>query len=402
MNTASKLLFFLVVFALAACSRKQDPAGAAIEHILSTAPANTNAWSAIVTTSDGAVVFEKNASVVLTPASSLKLFTVTGALGLLGTNHCFETRVYVDGNFSDGIVSGDLNLVCEHDVTWCASVFPSNAIAPAVHIANQLKAKGVKAVRGKVQLFGACFYDPDGARRMHNPDNQPDYNADAAEAFRDALVSCGVSVSTNASAVAGRQGFSAPGTLFYTHKSSDVLCHGKPLTFQAACAALLKNSDNVMADGLLRHVGFVQEGEDSYSAGATEVMSWLAKTAKIDTRGMIYRDGSGLSHDDACSAAQIIAVLHFARRTYPDFDRMLSIACTDGTLENRFCGTAAAGKIFGKTGTLRVCSALSGFVEETNGMPRYVFSFIANNARIDQRTARRLIDDMILQLVNER
>jgi D-alanyl-D-alanine carboxypeptidase/D-alanyl-D-alanine-endopeptidase (penicillin-binding protein 4) len=350
---------------------------------------------------DSHVVFEKSSSSMLTPASCLKLFTVTGALGLLGTNHSFETRIYVDGKVSDGVVGGDLNLVCEHDVTWCDSVFPSNAIAPLLHIANQLKAKGLTEVQGKVQCFGACFYDPDGARRMHNPEKQADYNGDAAKAFRDALLKCGIALSTNADAVAGGQGFSAPGSLFYTHKSSDVLCKGKPLTFQAACADLLKNSDNVMADGLLRHVGYELEGQDSYEAGSIEVMSWLTNKAKVRTNGMVYRDGSGLSHENACCAAQLVAILKYARRTFAGFDQMLSISCTDGTLEKRFCGTAAAGKVFAKTGSLRNCAALSGFLEDANGSPRYVFSFIANNRRIDLRTARKVIDQMVVELAKE-
>lgn len=390
-----------MVFAVSACSAQHQHASSAIEHILSTIPANTNTWSVVIADGRGAVVFEKNSSMSLTPASTLKLFTVTGAFGLLGTSHAFESRIYVDGKVNDGIVDGDLNLVCEHDVTWCDSVFPSNAIAPLMHIANQLKSKGITAVRGKIQCYGACFYDPDGSRRMHNPDNQAEYNADAAKAFRNALTKSGISVSTNANAVAGHKGFSAPGSLIYTHKSSDVLCNDKPLTFQNACAALLKNSDNVMADGLLRHVGYVVEGEDSYSAGSIEVLSRLAKTTKINTNGMVYRDGSGLSRENACSAAQVLAVLQFALHTYSGFDRMLSVACTDGTLEKRFCGTPAAGNVFGKTGTLRTSIALSGVVENSNSTPRYIFSFIANNRNIDQRIVRKVIDSMVVELAKE-
>lgn len=400
-NAVSKLLTGLIVFSVLVCSAKQAPAGAAIDQIITVAPANTNNWSVIVLDRDGHVIFEKSPSSMLTPASCLKLFTVTGALGLFGTNHSFETRIYLDGKFNDGVVGGDLNLVCGHDVTWCDSVFPSNAIAPLLHIANQLKAKGLTKVQGKVQCFGACFYDPDGSRPMHNPARQADYNGAAAKAFRGALMKCGVSVSTNVEAAVGREGFSAPGTLFYTHKSSDVLCNGKPLTFQTACAELLKNSDNVMADGLLRHVGYELEGEDSYSAGSIEVMAWLANKAHVTTNGMVYRDGSGLSHENACCATQLVAILQFAKRTFAGFDRMLSISCTDGTLEKRFCGTPAAGKVFAKTGSLRNCAALSGFLEDADGSPRYVFSFIVNNRRIDLRTTRKVIDQMVVELAKE-
>jgi D-alanyl-D-alanine carboxypeptidase len=399
MNSPARLLSLLLTIALlAGCAVGQEQiAYRQIDGILARPSASNVQWSVLITDPKGKVCYQKNPSRPSIPASNEKLFTVSGAFGLLGTNHSFETRIYLDGQLVDGVLNGDVNLVCEHDITWNPEVFSSNAAAPLQHIAKQLKAKGLKGIQGKVQCYGACFYNSDGNRRMSNPRNQPEYNRQAAVAFKEALSVSGIEVSTNE--VLGQEGFVAPGSLFYTHQSTDLLFKGEPLTLATACIPLMKQSENVMADGLLRHVGFRIRGEDSYSAGARAVGDWLSGTAKVNTKALRIRDGSGLSRQDACSAGQVISLLQYMLRNYPGFARALPISCTDGTLEHRFCGTAAAGKVHAKTGTLRNSAALSGYVAKTNGAPQYIFSIIANSrGTIDLTGARQTIDDAVTEL----
>ena len=398
MNPRLSSLPLLAIALLAGCVTRQEKITYGhIDDILARPSVTNNQWTVLITDQKGRVRFQKNPTRPSVPASNEKLFTVSGAFGLLGTNHSFETRIYLDGQFADGVLNGDVNLVCEHDITWNPAVFPSNAAAPLQHIATQLKAKGLKSVLGKVQCYGACFYNPDGNSRMHNPENQPQYNRQAAVAFKNALAGSGIVVSTNAAL--GQAGFVAPGSLFYSHQSSDLLFKGEPLNLQTACIPLLKHSENVMADGLLRHVGFRTRGDDSYSAGAAAVGNWLSGTAKVNTNALNLDDGSGLSREDAVSATQVVSLLRYMLRNYPGFAPALPISCTDGTLANRFCGTDAAGKVHAKTGTLRVCAALSGYVENTDGTPRYFFSIIANNSgTIDLTTTRQTIDEAVTEL----
>ncbi len=344
MNPRIRLFSSLLAVALlAGCVTRQEKiAYGHIGGILARPSATSNQWSILITDQKGRVRYQKNPSRPSLPASNEKLFTVSGAFGLLGTNHSFETRIYLNGQLADGVLNGDVNLVCEHDITWNPIVFPTNAAAPLQYIAAQLKAKGLKSVTGKVQCYGACFYNPDGYSQMHNPQNQPQYNRQAAVAFKDALAGSGIVLSTNAAL--GQAGFAAPGSLFYTHQSSDLLFNGQPLNLQTACYPLLKQSISVMADGLLRHVGFRTRGEDSYSAGATAVVGWLADTAKVNTNALRLTDGSGLSREDAVSATQVVSLLRYMLRNYPGFARALPISCTDGTLAHRFCDTASRRK----------------------------------------------------------
>lgn len=402
MNSRPRLFASLLAIALLAgcATQREQIAYRNIDAILAR-PGTNIQWSVLITDSKGRVRYQKNPLKPSVPASNEKLFTVSGAFGLLGTNHSFETRIYLDGRLADGVLNGDVNLVCEHDITWNPAVFPSNAAAPLQYIAAQLKAKGLTSVLGKVQCYGACFYNPDGNSQMHNPDDQADYNYDAAVAFRRALARSGITVSTNSPL--GQAGFAAPGSLFYTYQSTNLLFNGQPLNLQTACVPLLKHSENVMADGLLRHVGFRIRGEDSYSAGAIAVSGWLSATAKVNTNAQVIMDGSGLSREDNCSATQVLTLLRYMLPHYPSFAPALPISCTDGTLIHRFCGTEAAGKVHAKTGTLRVCAALSGYVAKPDGSPRYFFSIIANNPRrIDLAIARQTIDDAVTELALRR
>jgi D-alanyl-D-alanine carboxypeptidase len=76
----------------------------------------------------------------------------------------------------------------------------------------------------------------------------------------------------------------------------------------------------------------------------------------------------------------------------------LTVGGVDGTLGNRFKGTAAAGNIRGKTGTLDQVSALSGYVT-TAGGEQLVVSVLVNGVA-DQRTRTGLIDEIVVHLAN--
>ena len=85
-----------------------------VDAILSALPGNT--WSALIENDSGSVIlYERNPDTGLAPASNTKLFTTAAAFGLLGTNYAFETRVYYEGALTNGTVTGNLSLVCEHD-----------------------------------------------------------------------------------------------------------------------------------------------------------------------------------------------------------------------------------------------------------------------------------------------
>jgi D-alanyl-D-alanine carboxypeptidase/D-alanyl-D-alanine-endopeptidase (penicillin-binding protein 4) len=361
-----------------------------VDAILSGLPGNT--WSALVEDVTGsAASYERNPDTGLAPASNTKLFTTSAALGLLGTNYTFETRVFYEGTLTNGVITGNLNLVCEHDPTWNTTVFRS-ARAPLDHIAAQLKALGVTSVASNVQCYGVCAYNLSATGFLGATTTEAK-NAAAAAAFLAALQAGGIAVSGSS---AGQTGFSAPGTLLYTHHSSDLAYQGRPLRLGVACIPLLKVSHNVMADLLCRHLGWKLGAEDSYAAGTAQVLGWLGHVPGLSTNGMAMNDGSGLSRANRFSARQCVAITRYMLPAFPIWDEGLPIGCVDGTIRRRFCGTDGEREVHAKTGSLRSAISLSGYVNNVYDDQRYLFSFIANRTNIDQTATRQAIDNAVV------
>ena len=105
--------------------------------------------------------------------------------------------------------------------------------------------------------------------------------------------------------------------------------------------------------------------------------------------GFRIRDGSGLSYQDKLTAHAVLKILGaMARRPdFPVFRRSLAIAGVDGTLKDRMRGTAAAGNVRAKTGTLNAASSLSGYVTTANGHT-LSFSMLMNGEPRARSTGR--------------
>jgi D-alanyl-D-alanine carboxypeptidase len=243
-----------------------------------------------------------------------------------------------------------------------------------------------------VQCFGVCTNNLSSTGSL-SASTTESKNAAAAAAFMAAFRARGIVVSGSA---VGQAGFTAPGTLLYTHHSSDLAYQGRPLRLGVACIPLLKVSHNVMADLLCRHLGWKLGAGDSYAEGAPQVLRWLDRATGIRTNGMVMNDGSGLSRGNRFSARQCVALTRYMLAAFPGWDEGLPIGCVDGTIRRRFCGTDGEKEVHAKTGSLRTAIALSGYVNNRYDEQRYFFSFIANRTNIDQTAARQAIDNSVV------
>jgi D-alanyl-D-alanine carboxypeptidase len=374
MKRSLKLLWSCLVFCASQISHAQT-LREQIDTILSRPTIAANTWTILVQNDAGTVnYYDRNPTLGQIPASNTKLFTVSAAFGLLGTNHFFESRVYCDGTLTNGTLIGNLNLVSEHDMTWNEHVFGTgNARAGLDYIAARLRTQGLTNVLGNVQCFGVCYYRRLSADTAHNSQSQDVYNAETAGAILGALQAQGISVSGSA---LGQIGFHPSGSLFYTHKSSDLTYGGKPLTLDVACIPLAKVSHNVMADELLRHLGYKLNDVDSFDAGSALVFDWLQNIAGISTNGMVMSDGSGLSHGNRFSAQQINRLMRYMLGAFPGWPAIFPIGCGDGTLNSRFCNTDGANRVHAKTGSLSDTISLSGYIDNKYSGRRFIFSFI--------------------------
>ncbi|MEO7673482.1 MAG: D-alanyl-D-alanine carboxypeptidase/D-alanyl-D-alanine-endopeptidase [Pyrinomonadaceae bacterium] len=140
--------------------------------------------------------------------------------------------------------------------------------------------------------------------------------------------------------------------------------------------------------------------QDSSVIGIAEVKDFLSSIG-VAPDGIDQRDGSGLSRHNLITPAAVVQLyLYMSKQSkYSQVWRdSLTIGGVDGTLRNRFKGTAAAGNIRGKTGTIDQVSALSGYIT-TAGGEQLVLSIVVNGVPIPRdRTA--LIDDIVLEAAN--
>ncbi len=143
--------------------------------------------------------------------------------------------------------------------------------------------------------------------------------------------------------------------------------------------AILKPSQNQMAEMLLRTIGLTQTGigraDSAVRVESDQLQAWGAQPD-----GYVLHDGSGLARYDYLTPETVVDVLAAMRRS-SDFDVFydaLPIAGVDGTLHDRMRDTDAQGNVHAKTGSLSNTRALSGYVTTADGQT-LIFSLLCNN-----------------------
>lgn len=175
---------------------------------------------------------------------------------------------------------------------------------------------------------------------------------------------------------------------------------------------LNQESHNLYAEQVLRTLG-VEHPVDSTEAdpGSAEMGVEAAMRtylrAGIDTSRVQFADGSGLSRHNLVTPDAITRLLTYMWN-HPDaavssaFYRSLPIGGQNGTLEYRFRGreARAQGRVRAKTGTLSNTSALSGYVETTDGRP-LAFVMLCNQHLAKTKAVRAAQDVIVNALVAE-
>lgn len=158
-------------------------------------------------------------------------------------------------------------------------------------------------------------------------------------------------------------------------------------TFRDDLNLVNRDSNNARADELLQSLG-----------GQSRVKAMLAPLG-VDPDSYVQADGSGLSRSNKAEPSTFVALLKGMYETDESglFYDSLPIGGVNGTLRNRFQGTAAQGKVHAKTGTLRGVRALSGYLE-TNDYGTVIFSIMVNQPGQSGSTMLAAIDEMVLTM----
>lgn len=175
--------------------------------------------------------------------------------------------------------------------------------------------------------------------------------------------------------------------------------------FSLIAAKTMKPSQNLYTETILWTLG-EQFGDrtnpksTSAERGAGVVKSFLQQIG-IPNDAIVQWDGSGLSRHNLVTANSVVQLYTYMAKQsrYAQAWRdSLTIGGIDGTLQNRFKNTSAAGNVRGKTGTIDQVSALSGYVTTAAGEP-LVFSIIVNGVP-SSATRTATIDEIVVGLAN--
>jgi serine-type D-Ala-D-Ala carboxypeptidase/endopeptidase (penicillin-binding protein 4) len=109
----------------------------------------------------GKILFEMNSSMMMVPASVMKVITSATALEILGSDYRFQTRIGYTGKIENGVLKGNLIIVGGGDPALGSEYFYEHYFSP--HFldvwAKHIKAAGISRVEGNLILDGTLYDD---------------------------------------------------------------------------------------------------------------------------------------------------------------------------------------------------------------------------------------------------
>jgi len=340
----------------------------------------------------GQVLYSDNGATLATPASTTKVATAVAALALLGPDARFSTSVRQ--------ASGGIVLVGGGDPTLAVNDYPSSdyprpatLAALAASTARALKAEGRRSVRlgydtslysgpgmapgwsdsdistGNVTPIVALEADqgrltPGGALEdSDNPVNFTPRTMDpaglTAAAFAALLRKDGITLTSGPSPATAPA--SAPALASIT---------SPPLS--AIAEQMLRESNNVIAENLARHVAIATRLPATFAGAADAVRTELRRLGVTTPISLV--DGSGLSPEDGIAPETLVRVLEVAAGSSRARAAItgLPVAGFTGTLSPGHSvfggvGGAARGVVRAKTGNLTTVATLAGLVYDRSG-----------------------------------
>ncbi|MHB1456896.1 MAG: D-alanyl-D-alanine carboxypeptidase/D-alanyl-D-alanine endopeptidase [Armatimonadota bacterium] len=245
---------------------------------------------------------------------------------------------------------------------------------------DRLHGRNVISVSGIVPLG----YTPAKAEEILSVDDPTSF---VCRMFIASLKRMGISVKGGI-----RRGICPPGSRFISSIDSPPISE--------MIKAMNKSSVNLIAECLLKTLGYRVNGEGKASAGHKAERDFLQRTS-ADMTAVSLIDGSGLSRSNYISSRNIATLLKFmyAHKYSKQFIDSLPIAGIDGTLKNRMKGTSAEGVVKAKTGYVSAVCVISGYAALKSGEP-IAFCIMMNNHLCTNKEAQAIQDQMITAITD--
>lgn len=333
----------------------------------------------VVDLSSAEPVYDHRGNVPMVPASTMKTATALAVLNARGADHRMITRAVLDpGHDTISIVGGGDPLLSSTEVEELARD-TADALAGTddentkfdIAYDDSLFERPAQPRGWYDSYMGQYSADPTALTRYGS--FSADSAQDTGKYFRRSLRHHDVRTSPGVT----RDPSSAGGT---------ELARSEGHTVAEALWPMLRNSDNTIAEIMIRHVAAAR-GLPTTSNGAADAVKAELGRLGVPTQRMTAADGSGLSRVDKVTAETLVSITRAAMDPdKPDLatgfrTASFPVAGRTGTLEDRFNdgGTRCAqGRVMAKTGTLSDVLALSGVASSTDGRLR-AFAIVVNN-----------------------
>jgi serine-type D-Ala-D-Ala carboxypeptidase/endopeptidase (penicillin-binding protein 4) len=343
----------------------------------------------------GRVVFQRNPSLALAPASAEKLTVTFAALRVLGPAFRFRTDVLGSGELRGKVWDGDLYLAGRGDPTLAASDLGA--------LARDIRAWGIQRIQGSIVGDERHFDARRGARGWKPSfvgiESPPLSALTVDDAYVRGADGSAVAAAAALTAALESRGVAVVGSPRTGRTPADVLPLALDLSDPLSEIVLQMNrkSDNFVAEMLLKELGAAIVGHGTTAAGAA-VATDVLEQAGVPLAGVRIVDGSGLSALDRLTTRALVVLLRDAERDPAIRDVFLSslpVAGLSGTLRDRLGRRPTRGQVIAKTGTTSLASALAGFVRK-----RYVFAILQNGSPVSYWSARAGQDRFVTVLAH--
>jgi D-alanyl-D-alanine carboxypeptidase/D-alanyl-D-alanine-endopeptidase (penicillin-binding protein 4) len=321
-------------------------------------------------------LFERRAVTGRPPASVEKLYTTVALMRKLGPDTRLHTTVLGTGHLRHGTWHGNLYLRGGGDPTFGDSGFNhywNHGQGPTPNeLVSQLLRRGIHRVTGHLYADESLFDRNRGGLSTGLRADTPDFAGQLSALVYDhgsinkrlspaLFTTRQVAATMRGSGIAVRAGADA--------RRAPPAAHLLAIVSSPPMAAMTRlmdvPSDDLYAELFTKQLGVLFGHGGNIDSGATVIRQTIAASYGLHPRIL---DGSGLSHRDRSSPAQIVDLLRDVWRTSVggELAASLPIVGMEGTVQYMGVKTPARGRCIVKTGTLDYVTNLAGYCRARN------------------------------------
>jgi D-alanyl-D-alanine carboxypeptidase/D-alanyl-D-alanine-endopeptidase (penicillin-binding protein 4) len=353
----------------------------------------------------GRVIYSKNETKAVTPASNHKLLTALAALDVLGADTRLRTTIVSDAPRNGTILNGSLWMIGGGDPLLSTGAYIDRfgerygyrpPFTDVGELATRIAAAGITEIRGDV-IGDDRRYDrersvPSWPTRLIT---QGQVGPLAALAVNDGFTSFPRDPEvTTLNVATAEPAQHAAAVLIQELRARNVRVTGvaraagappnapelaaiESPAVREIVAELLTLSDNNTAELLTKEMGLKATNQPTTAAGVATIRSALERR-NLPLDGVSFADGSGLDPADKLTC-RIVADILTSFGPTTEIGGNLPIAGKTGTLHDRYTSPPLVDNLRAKTGRLLNASAMSGYLT-TPANRTLTFAYITNVA----------------------